>query len=232
MLSCPPRTLYEDLDGDGFGNEAKPTEDFVGVWPACSPPPGQVDDKGDCDDARATVNPDAKESCNGRDDDCDGVKDSARGSPASGNAVCPAGCRLSAFKQHTYAFCEAIQEWFSAGTLCQSHGMALLSIDSLDENDWVFSQIQMGQAKGCTWTVANDRAEEGLWLDGAGEAFWKVLANRDLAQHPTGEPVLGKFSRWAEGKPTVDGPDCGCVASLKLTNTSCQDRLPFICEAL
>lgn len=57
---------FVDADGDGFGSDA---------IEACDPPLGTVDISGDCDDDNAEVNPDATESCNGVDDDCDDVID-------------------------------------------------------------------------------------------------------------------------------------------------------------
>ena len=57
--------FYVDLDGDGFG-------DGAGAQEACFQPTGYADDADDCDDAEAAVNPDATESCNEIDDDCDG----------------------------------------------------------------------------------------------------------------------------------------------------------------
>jgi hypothetical protein len=72
--TCPdartPGLLYEDADGDGWGNE-NVSRLFCGVpqhghWAA---------QKGDCDDANPAVNPAAKELCNGLDDNCDGQLD-------------------------------------------------------------------------------------------------------------------------------------------------------------
>jgi hypothetical protein len=60
-------TWYDDADGDGFGSGA-------GVE-SCDQPSGAVADDGDCDDADADVNPDAVETCNSTDDDCDGATD-------------------------------------------------------------------------------------------------------------------------------------------------------------
>ena len=55
---------YEDLDGDGYGNFDETVE-------ACSPPPGYVENRGDCNDLDPAINPGAREVCNGgTDDDC------------------------------------------------------------------------------------------------------------------------------------------------------------------
>jgi hypothetical protein len=58
---------YPDSDGDGFG---------AGVAvAACAAPAGLVANSSDCNDANGTIGPGAPESCNGVDDDCDGVVD-------------------------------------------------------------------------------------------------------------------------------------------------------------
>ncbi|OGY86072.1 MAG: hypothetical protein A2233_02630 [Candidatus Kerfeldbacteria bacterium RIFOXYA2_FULL_38_24] len=57
-----------DGDGDGYGNEA------VSVW-STTQPKGYVANDRDCNDANAAINPDADETCNGKDDDCDGEVD-------------------------------------------------------------------------------------------------------------------------------------------------------------
>jgi hypothetical protein len=61
-------TWYADADGDGFGDAGAATT-------ACTAPAGYGADGTDCDDTDAAVNPDGTESCNGLDDDCDGVVD-------------------------------------------------------------------------------------------------------------------------------------------------------------
>ena len=64
-----PPTWYADSDGDGFGDEANPTE-------ACGLPSGYAANADDCDDSDASVHPSAIEVCNdGVDDDCDGLAD-------------------------------------------------------------------------------------------------------------------------------------------------------------
>jgi len=59
---------WPDADGDGYGDA------FSGGW-ACEQPAGNVDNSLDCDDADASISPDAAEVCDGVDNDCDGLSD-------------------------------------------------------------------------------------------------------------------------------------------------------------
>ncbi len=61
--------FFPDNDGDGYGG-TPPTS-------GCSRPAGYSEQSGDCDDTLDTVHPGATETCNGRDDDCNGVADDA-----------------------------------------------------------------------------------------------------------------------------------------------------------
>ncbi|GEM_PF-5923297 len=58
---------YQDSDKDGYGNP----EEFK---KSCTQPDGFVKDETDCDDTDPTV-PSAAETCNGKDDNCDGQTD-------------------------------------------------------------------------------------------------------------------------------------------------------------
>jgi alkaline phosphatase D len=69
---------FIDLDGDGFGDQA-----FEGCPESSEAPIVEVG--GDCDEDDVAINPDAREVCNGVDDDCNGVEDD--GIPSDG-----AGC--------------------------------------------------------------------------------------------------------------------------------------------
>ena len=60
---------FRDADGDGFGTLA--------AWSCADFGYGWTTMLGDCDDARADVNPDASEVCDDRDNDCDGAADEA-----------------------------------------------------------------------------------------------------------------------------------------------------------
>jgi len=59
---------YRDSDGDGYGDSEDTKQ-------ACYQPPGCVPNPGDCDDNDATINPNAQEICDQKDNDCDGEID-------------------------------------------------------------------------------------------------------------------------------------------------------------
>ena len=61
-------TFWADGDGDGYGDASDSVD-------ACEAPSGYTDDATDCDDGDAAVHPAATETCNGVDDDCDGLTD-------------------------------------------------------------------------------------------------------------------------------------------------------------
>ena len=60
---------YIDNDGDGFGTALFASKCF------CGPVTGYAHQSGDCADGDLAINPDATEVCNGKDDNCDGIKD-------------------------------------------------------------------------------------------------------------------------------------------------------------
>lgn len=81
----PGQTVfYIDVDGDGFGVDGSAES-------RCERPLNYADVGGDCDDASASVNPDAAESCDGIDNNCDGILDPSCDAGGSG-----AGCGCDA----------------------------------------------------------------------------------------------------------------------------------------
>lgn len=59
---------FEDSDGDGYGNPALTQR-------ACLQPEGYENNANDCNDADATIYPEATEHCDGLDQDCDTIID-------------------------------------------------------------------------------------------------------------------------------------------------------------
>ncbi len=81
----PNRSLYfHDFDHDGFGNPD-------GSVLSCDAGPDLALDAGDCDDTRGYVHPGAAETCDGLDDDCNGLVDDGLGLDAGcdGGFGCP-----------------------------------------------------------------------------------------------------------------------------------------------
>jgi hypothetical protein len=68
--------FFVDQDGDGFGPALSTAQCLCG--PTASHPTAK---SGDCNDAAATIAPDATETCNLVDDDCDGATDETGGPP-------------------------------------------------------------------------------------------------------------------------------------------------------
>ena len=61
-------TFYADADGDGAGDTLAPVQ-------ACRAPPDTSATSGDCDDANPATFPTATETCDDKDNDCDGIID-------------------------------------------------------------------------------------------------------------------------------------------------------------
>ena len=77
-------TWYADADGDGYGDAATTAL-------TCDAPSGYGSDASDCDDTDGGTSPAAAESCDGRDNDCDGATDD--GTLGSSSACAATDCQ-------------------------------------------------------------------------------------------------------------------------------------------
>jgi iduronate 2-sulfatase len=104
------RTCYRDADGDKFGTRS----DSVIAYFA---PLGYVLKPGDCDDTKSYVNPGAKErSCNGIDDNCDGVIDENKVLPTITVSGSPDICATGYVNLESSGGAGGIYQWKRNGT--------------------------------------------------------------------------------------------------------------------
>ncbi len=78
-------TYYRDFDNDGFGNIAITIQ-------TCSAPIGYVANDQDCNDNNSAIRPNATETCNGVDDDCDLSIDEGFDQDNDGYTTCEGDC--------------------------------------------------------------------------------------------------------------------------------------------
>jgi hypothetical protein len=187
-----------DTDGDGYGSSA----DTVS---ACSAPSGYVNNITDCQDTLANINPGETEECDGVDQDCDGILDSA--------ASCP--CEFFTFEDSSYYFCENTNlQWRWAEFACSFTGYTLISINSEDENLFAYS-TSLSLSGGRWWIGLNDRDQEGAWEWSNGESL--------------------DYEAWGSGEPNNSGnEDCvelNRFGDETWNDVACNQSLRFICEA-
>jgi len=176
-------TWYADDDLDGYGTPDDSMD-------ACAEPTGYVGDDNDCDDSDWDINPDASESCDGEDDDCDGLVDDSAGCP----------CSAETYDGSGYLFCTGSATWDSADRRYTGYGYYLASVTDASEMAWlVTTAATYGTSKGW-WIGANDKSSEGSW-------GWDSGATWSYTNWSSGQPDNGSysedcanFSAWGSGQ--------------------------------
>ncbi|MFM7201659.1 MAG: MopE-related protein [Myxococcota bacterium] len=199
---------YADGDQDGYGNTSVSTQ-------SCSHPSGYVAVSGDCDDTRPDVSPGDPETCNGRDDDCDGGVDEGSTYYYDGD-------------KDGYGVTSN-----SVSSCSQPVGYVLLSGDCNDVN----ASINPGATEQCNGVdddcdaSIDDGARQTFYLDADGDGYGTDSSTISACPKPVGYAVLGGDcndndpSMKPNGTESCDLKDNDCDAAVDegVTNTYYQD---------
>ena len=159
---------------------------------------GLLNDCGQCPDE---VTP---EICDGIDNDCNQQID-------EGSCPCPSFVEGDS----VYLFCNNRSSWDAAQMTCAQHDFHLASVQTIQENDFLFGEMRNQQFSD-TWIGLNDQAQEGRfeWSDGS----------------------LMNYTKWGNGEPNNGGgsEDCGIILmenrQSDWDDRPCSRNYSFICE--
>jgi len=189
-----PCVYYPDRDGDGYGDSSH-------ALSSCSPPSGFVATGGDCNDADPEIHPDANESCDTIDNDCNSKTKDA----------CPVGCTATVGPvSHLYMACAASKVTSAAAeTACEAQHMKLTRIDDAAENTFVNGlELALPGAPTYIWIGGTDLAQVGTWRFPDNTIFWQASAS-----------VNGLYTDWNAGEPSEGKEHClGMWADVAMWN--------------
>ncbi len=158
----------------------------------------------DCDDLDPKVHPGAAETCNIRDDDCNGVIDDPE--------ECPKCIEVEGPDSYTYGLCFNAKSWPAASLYCQERDESLASIHSEPSQEFLTSSLAERLGMPEAWIGLNDRESEGVfrWTDG----------------------TALDFERWAPYAPQRYGEESDCVLSLPdgWVDIGCEEPHVFVCR--
>ncbi len=150
---------YADADADGWGDEATSAT-------SCTQPAGWIAQGGDCDDTDGAISPSAVETCNGRDDDCDGSSDEDAIDGASWYRDLDGDGYGG--ESTTRSACEAPDGWVSDASDCDDQNDAVHpaaeewcddldnDCDGLVDDEALDGQLWYADADGDLWGLTDD----------------------------------------------------------------------------
>lgn len=147
----------------------------------------------------------ALETCDGRDEDCDGNVDEGA------CAVSGAPCTALQGEGRVYQYCATRLNRTRAQSACEAMGYRLIDIADASEESRIAATVMAGTKYA--WLGLSDLAEEGVfrWSDGA----------------------LPTYTHWATGEPN-NSADQDCVAMSEVdglwSDIDCTNNAPFVCE--
>ena len=159
----------------------------------------------DCDDQDPTVYPGAPETCNLKDDDCDGTPDNSD--------ECPACVPYTSTEGGSFTVCLTPRNFEEAEADCVAQGGHLASIRTPEDQDELANFV-LDIWWSNWWIGLNDLEEEGnfIWTDGA--------------------PI--SYLAWGSGEPNdSNGEDCGHIWTAQnglWNDINCDTKMPYICR--
>jgi hypothetical protein len=192
---------YADADLDGYGDPG--TETFT-----CTAPNGFIAESTDCDDTDAAVNPGAIETCNGVDDDCNGLVDDGATDPRDWYADAD-GDGYGDPNAATFT-CTPPSGTVADNTDCDDTDPAInpatvwyADADGDGAGDPNVTLTQCAQPAGYV-LVAGDCDDTDPAVQGQGASTWYVDADGD----GFGDPATGVVACSAPSGTIADGTDC------------------------
>lgn len=159
------------------------------------------------------------DSCSPSDERCDGV-DNDCDDDVDEDDVCPTGCFGDTYQGHAYVFCDRppgqnslnnrpARNWQQAMQYCLDRDQVLVSLQTSDESDFVYSGLDELNGSGDIWMGATDQDDEDLWSWALGMS----VASWEPFYDDNSEMVVGDaFVDWRSGEPNDQGgEDCGVI---------------------
>ncbi|XP_065343282.1 C-type lectin 37Da-like [Cloeon dipterum] len=106
--------------------------------------------------------------------------------------------------------------WFLANYECKRKGMALVSLETREEDDYIRQHLFSNFPGEHFWTSGNDVYQEGSY-------YWDSTGN-----------AVGPYRNWAPNQP-VAGTTLNCIAydrnlDIRWVTSNCNNPLRYICE--
>ena len=195
--------FFRDLDGDGYGTSMDRIID-------CAPVTGYVVDGTDCDDDDDTVYPGRSESCNGVDDNCDGVIDES--------------WPLEAY------FYDADGDGFGAGEATMAcsapadHVRSDTDCDDTDDlvNPSIYADCEDGRDEDCDGEI-DEGPDSTFYRDLDGDGFGDIGTTLVTCEAPSG---------WVADATDCDDGSGAVSPEAREVGSACGDRIDNDCDGL
>lgn len=178
-----------DEDGDGYGDPDAPVCDETVL--------DTVDNADDCDDSDEEIHPDGVETCNGQDDDCDGL-------PDAGVCTCP----IEVYDGRPYQMCDEGEKWSDARDICEGDGYHLVTVNDAKENQWVSDTAALYRNRDTWWIGYSDLDLEGTWVWSDGSTSTYDNWNRGEPNGGTGESCAHFYTNHHIGHGVWNDENC------------------------